>query len=106
MDRMQNMKNHGFDPKAIIDGGAHLGKWSESMSSIYPDAEYLIVEPNPAVNKKIEDRVNPTGIKYNLIKKALGPEKGETFLNVWEEADTKQLAHLFADIFGMRNLKR
>lgn len=89
MDRLKNMKNHGFDPKVILDGGAHLGKWSESMSSMYPDAEYLIVEPNPAVSKKIEERINPAGIKYNLIKKALGPEKGETFLNVWEEADTK-----------------
>jgi len=89
MDRLKNMKNHGFNPKVIIDGGAHLGKWSESMSEMYPKANFIIVEPNPAVNQKIEERINPTGIKYELIKKALGPEKGETFLNVWEEADTK-----------------
>lgn len=91
MDRLTNMKNHGFNPKVIIDGGAHLGKWSESMSGIYPNAEYLIVEPNPDVNKNIEERINPTEIKYHLIKKALGPENGETFLNVWGGADTKMV---------------
>jgi len=35
----------GFTPETIIDVGAARGCWSEKVSSIWPDARYILIDP-------------------------------------------------------------
>lgn len=37
--------NMGFKPKNILDIGAHHGYWSLSSRQVFPDANYMLIEP-------------------------------------------------------------
>ena len=45
---LREMKARGFAPRVAIDGGAHIGSFSIAAQSIFPDAIFHLVEPQPA----------------------------------------------------------
>jgi FkbM family methyltransferase len=45
---LRAMRERGFEPKVVIDGGAHLGSFSVAASQIFPAARFHLVEPQPA----------------------------------------------------------
>jgi FkbM family methyltransferase len=45
---LRNLKERGFDPKVVIDGGAHLGTFSLAAKRLFGDAAFHLVEPQPA----------------------------------------------------------
>jgi FkbM family methyltransferase len=45
---LRAMKARGFAPRVVIDGGAHIGSFSIAVQSIFPDATFHLVEPQPA----------------------------------------------------------
>jgi FkbM family methyltransferase len=45
---LRNMKDRGFVPRVVIDGGAHLGSFSQAAKQIFPGATFHLVEPQPA----------------------------------------------------------
>src|SRR5690606_23240404 len=85
-DRLSNLAKLGFDSKVIVDGGAHKGKWTKTVSEFYPNSRFILVEPNPTVYSKIDETL-PKSIDYTLVKAALGAERGKMQLNVWESVD-------------------
>jgi FkbM family methyltransferase len=42
------MKERGFDPKVVIDGGAHLGSFSVMAKQLFPNAFFHLIEPQAA----------------------------------------------------------
>lgn len=52
-----NMKTAGFSPVTVIDIGAALGDWSLECSRIFPDAEYVLVEPLEEYNNVLDKAV-------------------------------------------------
>ena len=42
---MEDLKARGFAPTTIVDVGANRGDWSRAVSSVFPDAAYLLFEP-------------------------------------------------------------
>lgn len=85
-DRLSNLARLGFEAKVIVDGGAHKGKWTKTVSEFYPNSKFILVEPNPTVYSKIDETL-PKSIDYTIVKGALGAEKGTLQLNVWEGVD-------------------
>lgn len=47
-DRVANLRRAGFLPRKIIDAGAYRGDWATMVSEVFPDAEILLIEPQPA----------------------------------------------------------
>jgi FkbM family methyltransferase len=45
---LRSMRGLGFSPKVVIDGGAHLGQFGLVAKSIFPDAKFHLIEPQPA----------------------------------------------------------
>ena len=45
--RFNFLKSLGFNPKLIIDIGAHVGEWNYHIKSIFPDAKIKSYEENP-----------------------------------------------------------
>lgn len=37
--------NCGLEPKFVIDVGAHKGTWTAEVQNIFPDAKFLLIEP-------------------------------------------------------------
>ncbi|HEX3729480.1 MAG TPA: FkbM family methyltransferase [Opitutaceae bacterium] len=52
--RLENLRRAGFDPRRIIDAGAHEGRWTRMIASIFPAAELLLIEPQPALAAGLE----------------------------------------------------
>ena len=42
---LYNFSRRGFKPQCIVDVGANRGKWSRHAMLVYPNAEYLLLEP-------------------------------------------------------------
>ena len=47
-DCLWQLKRLGYDPKVVIDGGAHLGDFSMLAHRVFPDAAIHMIEPQPA----------------------------------------------------------
>jgi FkbM family methyltransferase len=47
MGRLRGLKARGFVPTTVLDVGAAHGDWTASCLRIFPDAEYVLVEPLP-----------------------------------------------------------
>lgn len=45
-ERLQFLKNKGFNPKVIYDIGAHKGLWSYHMWPVFPDSQFYLFEAN------------------------------------------------------------
>lgn len=88
IQRLSNIKKNGFHPSVIVDGGAHIGSWTESVSKIFLESKYILVEPNPTVSDQINDKLAKTNLfEYTLIRKALGATNTKSNLNVWKNTD-------------------
>jgi len=87
MSAIRRVALHGFDINSVIDIGASDGKWSSEVMGIYPDANFLAIEPlserEPAL-KKLKARV--PNFDYALC--VAGSQNGGTaMLNVSDDLD-------------------
>lgn len=41
------LRGFGFDPRVVIDAGANVGTWTRMCRTIFPDAAYHLIEPQP-----------------------------------------------------------
>ena len=71
---LQNLKSNGFAPRAVIDVGAWIGDWTEHVHTIFPDAQFLMVEANPAKKPGLEAIASRLGPSVRLRMALLGPE--------------------------------
>jgi FkbM family methyltransferase len=52
---LMQLRSRGYAPRVVIDGGANVGRWTELAHTIFPDADYLLVEPQPACLPALQD---------------------------------------------------
>ena len=45
INKLRQLKNYNFSPKSILDLGAYHGLWSYSALEVFPDANYMLIEP-------------------------------------------------------------
>lgn len=51
------LKRLGFAPRRIIDVGANHGRWTRTALEYFPDAEYLLVEPQAHLVASVQDLI-------------------------------------------------
>lgn len=49
--------HHGLDPRLVIDVGAFEGRWSASVARVFPQAHFLLVEPQASKQEIIARRM-------------------------------------------------
>ena len=59
-ERLQFLKNKGFNPKVIYDIGAHQGLWSYQMQPIFSDSQFYLFE----ANKENKPHLSKRGFPY------------------------------------------
>lgn len=87
-DRIQRIQKLGVAPKVIFDCGAYIGGWTAEVSTIFPNAQFVLFEPNTTVTPKTKAaiaNIRPTPI---LIEAAVGETVGTGYLNVWNNTHT------------------
>lgn len=51
------LQRHGFAPKCVLDVGANHGRWTREALPFFPEAEFLLVEPQGHLEAEIQDLV-------------------------------------------------
>lgn len=80
----EDIRARGFHPQFILDVGANRGDWTEMMLGLFPEARYLLLEPQHemagALNSLAKRHANVSWIECGA-----GPEEGELVLNVSDD---------------------
>jgi FkbM family methyltransferase len=92
--RLTNMKNQGFHPRSILDGGAFRGNWSREVADMFPGVELVLVEPNPFLREIIGNRVTGITPEPVVLECALGDAESLSAFNIWRHADNDPGASL------------
>ena len=97
-DRMRLCRELGFKPQCIVDGGAFRGLWSVKISRLYPDANFLLIEPNPDLQGTIAENIR--GLDGVVINVALGRLPGKATFNFWSNPASDAGASLLDHVSG------
>lgn len=75
------LKREGFDPRHIIDVGAHTGGFTRRAVKYFPEAHYTLIEPQGELQRHVEDLVDQ-GYKIEWITAGAADKSGTLDLTV------------------------
>lgn len=73
--------NH-FDVKSILDVGASDGRWSKDCMMHFPEAHYILFEPQPCHSDALDSMEEEFRGKITIVKKAAGEKSGKTYFDI------------------------
>jgi len=80
-ESLQWLNSSGFHVTTVLDVGASNGCWSESCMSFFPNAHYILFEPQPTHSDALDSFASTHRQKVSLVKKAVGATEGHTFFD-------------------------
>lgn len=51
---LRNLGTRGFYPRNIVDVGANKGRWSDKAMTVFPEARYLLLEPQIEMKEHLD----------------------------------------------------
>ena len=72
---LENIRENGFSPVAIIDVGANVGDWSRTASSVFASSRILMFDGDPDNEPALLKTVREIGSRSEYLLTLLGPEK-------------------------------
>ena len=89
---LKRLRSRGFYPKHVLDVGAAHGDWSLMCSKIFPDSDFLLVEPLEEYEKSLQKtRKKICNARYILT--AVGSFTGETAIFVQKDLVGSSILH-------------
>ena len=99
-DRLRHARSLGFNPRAIVDGGAFVGEFTREAAALFPGARFVVVEPNPFVLESLRQNTRHITPPPILCQCALGASTGKTMFNIWGDPTKATGASLLAHVRG------
>lgn len=86
-----SLRRLGFQPRHVVDVGAHRGGWTRQALRYFPEAHFTLVEPQPALRADMQDLLqgNP---RVRLHTCGAGPATGELAFTIAERDDSSSFA--------------
>jgi FkbM family methyltransferase len=78
------LKQHAYSPKLIFDVGANHGTWSRKIKSGFPDATFILVEPQAWLRSSCEDILIGNS---QFLPVGAGRESGKLMFTVNKDRD-------------------
>ena len=97
---LRHLRRLGYEPRLIIDGGAHVGSFAMAAHATFPGANIHMVEPQPACHAKLAALVADHG--FVLHKAALETAPGAVEL-ICDGAEPGSGAYVAGPQFTGRN---
>jgi len=69
------LKGFGFSPRYVIDIGANHGNWTRTAIKYFPEAEYLLIEPQDQLKVCVQDLID-SGSKIRWINAGVADKSG------------------------------
>lgn len=70
VQKYTRLKEMGFDPKNVLDIGAHKGEWAELFKSTFQNTNIFCIDGQPSSERYLKEK------KFNYLIKLLGNEIG------------------------------
>lgn len=81
--RLENLRRAGFTPRKIIDAGAYRGEWTRTARGVFPEAELLMIEPQPQLRPVLEGVcAELPGVRFSSV--ALGTAQSTVHFRLGE----------------------
>jgi FkbM family methyltransferase len=81
---LHDLKARGFYPKSVLDVGANCGEWTRMARNVFPDAEFLLIEPQTAMRSYLEPLCREFE-NVDCVEAGAAAQNGEMVLSVWGE---------------------
>jgi FkbM family methyltransferase len=79
---LRQVRDLGFSPATVIDVGAAFGSFASECYGVFPDAEYMLVEPLEEYKPHLDAITQAHPSKAEYILAAASPQLGEMTINV------------------------
>jgi len=88
---LEDLKARGLTCQTILDVGANRTMWSRMAKKIYPEANFVLIEPQIEMKDDLEQFCREfKGSVYFLA--GAGAEKGRLTLTIWDDLDGSTFA--------------
>jgi len=54
---LENLRTQGLSPAFIVDIGAYHGNWTREVATIFPQADFLLIDANPEQQQFLAEAV-------------------------------------------------
>jgi FkbM family methyltransferase len=78
---LEDVRARGFSPRFILDVGANVGDWTRMARAIFPDARFLLIEPQLETRESL-DNLCAEFPNVSWVLAGAGARKGQSYLNV------------------------
>ncbi len=76
------LREQQISVNTVLDVGASDGRWSRECMDEYPDATYILFEPQPVHSQALDAFVRSSEGRVDVVKKAVGGENGHLSFDV------------------------
>lgn len=76
------IQENGFSIVTVLDVGASDGRWSKKTMTIFPDAKFILFEPQPVHSHALDAFRDSFSGSVVPVKKAVGAEDGHLLFDV------------------------
>lgn len=83
---IRRLSGLGINPGCIIDVGAAKGDWTNLARKVWPDANFVLIEPLREQIKQIPDGLKANK-KISIIEAVAGEEEGSAHLTITNDLD-------------------
>jgi FkbM family methyltransferase len=75
------LSSHQFEVRTVLDVGASDGRWSELCMNFFPEAKYVLFEPQPVHSDALDMFAKASSQAVAIVRKAVGGSEGHTFFD-------------------------
>jgi len=95
------LKRQGFSPRHVIDVGANQGDWTRLAVDYFPDATFLLIEPQAELRARVQDLID-RGHKIEWLTAGASDKSGilEFTINPRADSSTFALSRAQAESLG------
>lgn len=76
------LQKSGFSIGTVLDVGASNGSWSKDCMLYFPEANYILFEPQTCHSEALDRLEKGSGGKIKIVKKAVGQKTGKTYFDI------------------------
>src|ERR1700694_1127921 len=78
---LASLQRNGIIPATVLDVGASDGRWSELALRFFPNATYVLFEPQPVHAAALERYLAKYPTTTRVLRKAVGRTSGSTYFD-------------------------
>lgn len=84
-ESLELMRDAGYLPRVVIDAGANVGTWTRMASGVFPNATFILIEPQPLCREPLLELAQ--GLPRALVHSVAVTEPGVSELRMFGEGE-------------------